>query len=191
MGENPYTNILAMNFNTYINNLEIRLLFSDDNLGKIYILNTDKTTILFIVDITDSCIYVNQDILDKFGYSIIKEFLDSIRINYSIFPYYPEEIEVIQSNDRFAYRIMHIIDSIKMDFSKFGDNIYFYYGERVMMKYDISENKLYLHFFAILSQVKRHVINDFLYRNFKSDIGVDILYTYRTLPVNKYFSKNV
>lgn len=180
-----------MNFNTYINNLEIRLLFSDDNLGKIYILNTEKTAILFIVDITDACIYVNQDILDKFGYSIIKEFLDSIGINYSIFPYYTEEIEVIQSNDKFASRIVHIIDSIKMDFPKFGDNIYFYYAGRVMMKYDISENKLYLHFFVILSRLKRNVINDFLYRNFKSDIGVDILYTFRTSSENRYFSKNV
>lgn len=111
-------------FNTYINSLKIRLLFSDDNPGKIYILDSVETVILFIVDIPDSCVYINQDIIDEFGYNRIKEDLGYLDIHYDIFPYFSEMGDISNiapSDNKWFIELMESIDN----FYIYSDSIMF------------------------------------------------------------------
>lgn len=105
---------MTKEFNTYINSLGIRLLFSDDIPGKIYILDSVKTFILSIVDITDECIYINQDIIDEFGYNRIKEDLGYLDIHYDIFPYFSETGDIsniVPSDNKWFIELMESIDN--------------------------------------------------------------------------------
>lgn len=76
-------------FGKYIYDLRFKIVF-DINDNRIYILNIECSSILFIIDIIDSCVYINQDIIDKYRESDIREYLDINQIDYVIFPYYSE-----------------------------------------------------------------------------------------------------
>lgn len=76
-------------FGKYIYDLRFKIVF-DTNDNRIYILNAKYSSILFIIDTIGSCVYINQDIIDDYGESDIRGYLDMHQIDYVIFPYYSE-----------------------------------------------------------------------------------------------------
>lgn len=110
------------NFGFYIRELEFRIMIDDTRKGEIYILDYRTGEILFIVDIIDRCLYINQDILNKFTEVDIKNFLNNTGMDFDIFPYFNEAGDVSKlkpSAMDFFQVIMGAATRIDFQFGKF------------------------------------------------------------------------
>lgn len=86
--------IVTMKIDSYINNLNFRVIFDEEQRGRIYVLDRHKPKILFIVDIPDNCIYINQDIIDELSGVVIETYLYVNGIELDLFPYFSEQEDV-------------------------------------------------------------------------------------------------
>lgn len=131
-------------FGFYIRELEFRIMVDDTRKGEIYILDYYTREILFVVDITDRCLYINQDILNKFTEVDIKNFLNNTGMDFDIFPYFNEAGDVGKlkpSAMEFFQLIMKAVTRIDFRFSKF---ILLTSFDGYLMDYDRTIGRIYV-----------------------------------------------
>lgn len=64
---------------------DFRILVDDGKPGKIFVLNSEETSVLSIVDVKDNCLYINQNIFNKHGERVVRYQLKGF--GFDIFPY--------------------------------------------------------------------------------------------------------
>lgn len=165
----------------YLNNLEVRLVFDDDKPGKIYVLNPEKSSIYFILDVDERCLYINRNIIDIFGNKEIKEFLSfDIEFDITIFPYnddYSDIRDINPSTQRYFRLLMEEVRGIKMDFDHFNKSIFLFNENINILQYNIENNRLYNEKDIIWTRIKyrskyyniRRIITNTLERHFKNN----------------------
>jgi hypothetical protein len=79
-----------LKFREYIKTTAVRLIVDDSIPGRLYFLSREKTSILYIVDILDNCIYINQNIIDLVYFRTIRDLIDKFAEEMDIFPYFDE-----------------------------------------------------------------------------------------------------
>lgn len=176
-------------FGFYIRELEFRIMIDDTRKGEIYILDYYTREILFIVDITDRCLYINQDILNKFTEVDIKNFLNNTGMDFDIFPYFNEAGDVGKlkpSAMEFFQLIMKAATRIDFRFSKF---ILLTSFDEHLMDYDGLIDRIYVSKGRVLNKIsdeyfpyKINNINKTLINHFGEDIINDTIgnfYEYR------------
>lgn len=83
-----------MEFREFSQRLTIRLIVDEGRPGRLYFLNKEKTSIVFILDAFEEIIYINQNIFNVFDIGTIKDELLERNICFDIFPYFDEEGDV-------------------------------------------------------------------------------------------------
>lgn len=102
-----------MKIGDYLAEMEIHLIIDGGKRGRFYLLNPEDTSILFIIDVIDVCIYINQNILREYSISEFHTYF-SQWFSVSIFPY----------DDSFSKEdIADLTPSDNIFFSKLMDNI--------------------------------------------------------------------
>lgn len=102
---------------SYIDKLNFKVIFDEEQRGRIYVLDRDKSKILFMVDIPDNCIYINQDIIDVFSGVDIETYLYAKGIEFDIFTYFSEQDDVeklIQVKDPDIRAFVERIDNMSI-----------------------------------------------------------------------------
>lgn len=111
----------------YIRGLRIKVVFDETRHGQIYILDEKSVSILFIFDVIDECLYINQDIIDDLGENEIRKYLDFYSIGFAIFPYYSEEGDVEKLKPSMNKGIAYLSERVN-EFSIYESSIEFYDG---------------------------------------------------------------
>lgn len=114
-----------LNFREYIKTTAVSLIVDDSIPGRLYFLSREKTSILYIVDILDNCIYINQNIIDLVYFRTIRDLIDMFAEEMDIFPYFDDagDIEKLTMTSDIGIAIF----CEKLCFIKPGNNgLYFY-----------------------------------------------------------------
>jgi hypothetical protein len=152
--------------NRYINDLDIRLVFDDGKPGKVYALDPDKTSIYFIVDVEDGCLYINQEILNIHSEGDIKSLLVEIGVEMDIFPHFddPSYIEDLKPSENYLLvLLMEKTTHIKINTVLHPERIFLFNDKSFIMEC----NMVYRYFEVSYSEIWR-----LLYRYIVDQIGV-------------------